>query len=154
VGSAGERKSDSRQTKLAGLEIGGAEVEKSAAERSTYVLLSQDPATASTHLERPTANVSSAQSQDCQRTPISSSNRFRHPSESLINPTPRTIITMGLLSPFATRTGFSNGRDWDSDRDLPDLTGKVSLSDLGRLVRARAETVTLGECTGRYRHWW
>ncbi|GAA5869616.1 hypothetical protein JCM16303_000525 [Sporobolomyces ruberrimus] len=34
---------------------------------------------------------------------------------------------MGLLSPFATRTGFSNGRDWDSDRDLPDLTGKVAI---------------------------
>lgn len=32
---------------------------------------------------------------------------------------------MGLRNTFAHSTGFSNGRDWDAARDLPDLTGKV-----------------------------
>lgn len=33
---------------------------------------------------------------------------------------------MGLRDTFALSTGFSNGRDWEPSRDLPDLTGKVA----------------------------
>ncbi|GAA5976459.1 hypothetical protein JCM5350_001695 [Sporobolomyces pararoseus] len=33
---------------------------------------------------------------------------------------------MGLRNTFAHSTGFSNGRDWDAARDLPDLTGKIA----------------------------
>ncbi|GAA5831867.1 hypothetical protein JCM3766R1_000132 [Sporobolomyces carnicolor] len=34
---------------------------------------------------------------------------------------------MGLRSSIAHSTGFSNGRDWDAARDLPDLSGKVAI---------------------------
>ncbi|GAA5938419.1 uncharacterized protein JCM15063_000730 [Sporobolomyces koalae] len=34
---------------------------------------------------------------------------------------------MGFRSALAPYTGFSNGRDWDPERDLPDLTGKVAI---------------------------
>lgn len=34
---------------------------------------------------------------------------------------------MGLRSSIAHSTGFSNGRDWDAARDLPDLSGKVRM---------------------------
>ena len=41
-----------------------------------------------------------------------------------------------LLRSLASKAGFSNGRDWQPETGLADLTGKVSLQDPVRLVRA------------------
>jgi len=57
-----------------------------------------------------------------------------------------------MLGALASKVGFSNGRAFDVDKELPDLTGKVRRPSLDKSTQGQADHHPPAT-KGRRRHW-